>query len=126
VRDLPSSRTFYEAIGTTNNPHFRDDTSACMVFSDTIHVMLLTHAKRGVVTRKPIPDAHVTSEVMLAPAQSRASVNEITDAAARAGGGADINPPQDHGFMFGRSFEDPDGHVWEIVWMDPAAIPAGG
>jgi hypothetical protein len=127
VRDLPRSRTFYEAIGATSNPQFSDDTSACMVFSDTIHVMLLTHAKWSVFTQKPIPDAHAPSEVRLAlSAQSRTSVNEITDAAASTGGVAEINAPQDHGFMFGRSFEDPDGHIWEIVWMDPSAIPAGG
>jgi predicted lactoylglutathione lyase len=124
VRNLPRAKTFYEALGAANNPQFSDETAACMVFSETIHVMLLTHAKWAVFTKKPISDAHLASEVMLAlSSDSRDAVNATADAAGRAGGVADINPPQDHGFMFGRSFEDPDGHVWEVVWMDPSAMP---
>ncbi len=126
VQNLSKSRQFYEAIGARNNPQFTDETAACMVFSDTIHVMLLTRAKWGAFTRKPISDAHVASEVMLAlSADDRVAVNEMADAAGKAGGVADINPPQDHGFMFGRSFEDPDGHIWEVMWMDPTAMPTG-
>jgi len=124
VRDLPKARTFYAAIGATINPQFSDDTAACMVFSDTIHAMLLTHPKWAFFTRKPISDAHVASEVMLAlSADSRDAVNAMADAAGKTGGTADINPAQDHGFMFGRSFEDPDGHVWEVIWMNPSAAP---
>ncbi|MEP6547691.1 MAG: VOC family protein [Gammaproteobacteria bacterium] len=127
VRNLPEARAFYEALGATNNPQFSDETAACMVFSDTIHVMLLTHAKWTVFTKKPISDAHVASEVMLAlSAESRDAVNATAAAAGKAGGVADINPPQDHGFMFSRSFEDPDGHVWEVVWMDLSGMPTKG
>jgi predicted lactoylglutathione lyase len=125
VRNLTEARAFYEALGAVNNPQFSDDTSACMVFSATIHVMLLTHAKWTLFTKKPISDAHAASEVMLAlSSDSKDHVNATADAAGRSGGIADINPPQDHGFMFGRSFEDPDGHIWEVVWMDPSAIPS--
>jgi predicted lactoylglutathione lyase len=127
VRDLPKARTFYEAVGATNNPQFTDETAACMVFSDAIHVMLLTHDKWAVFTKKPIADAHATSEVMLAlSCDSRDAVNATADAAAKAGGVVDVNPPQDHGFMVNRSIEDPDGHVWELMWMDPSGMPARG
>jgi hypothetical protein len=123
VRNLQKARTFYEAIGATLNPQFSDDTSACMILSETIYVMLLTHTKWASFTKKPISDAHVASEVMLAlSGDSRDAVNAVANAAATAGGVADVNPPQDHGFMFGRSFEDPDGHIWEVVWMDASAM----
>ena len=126
VRDLAKSKAFYEAIGATNNPQFSDDTSACMVFSEAIYVMLLTHDKWSVFTKKPISDAHAASETMLAySCESRDAVNAMTEAAGKTGGRVDVNPPQDHGFMFGRSFEDPDGHIWEAIWMDPAAMGAG-
>jgi predicted lactoylglutathione lyase len=89
--------------------------------------MLLTHDKWAVFTRKPIADAHTAGEVMLAlSCDSRAAVNATADAAGKAGGVADINPPQDYGFMLNRSFEDPDGHVWEAMWMDPNGMPARG
>ena len=124
VSNLKKSTAFYQAVGGALNPQFSDETASCMVLSDTIHVMLLTHAKWEVFTKKPISDAHKASEVMLAlSGDSRDAVNAITDAAGKAGGKADVNPPQDHGFMFGRSFEDPDGHVWEVMWMDPTAMP---
>ncbi|HTP38981.1 MAG TPA: VOC family protein [Steroidobacteraceae bacterium] len=124
VADLRKSTTFYKAVGAAINPQFSDDTASCMVFSDSIYVMLLTHDKWAVFTKKPIADAHRSSEVMLAlSGESREAVNTMADAAAQAGGKADINPPQDHGFMFGRSFEDPDGHVWEVMWMDMSAVP---
>ena len=127
VRDLPKARAFYEAIGAANNPQFSDETAACMVLSDTIYVMLLTHEKWAVFTKKPISEAHAASEVMLALSfDSRDAVNAVTDAAGRAGGVADVNSPQDHGFMMSRSFEDLDGHVWEALWMDPnAMLPHG-
>jgi predicted lactoylglutathione lyase len=125
VRDLKKARAFYEAIGAVNNPQFSDETSACMVLSDTIHVMLLTHSKWAMFTKKPMTDAHTASEVMLAlSADSRDAVNATANAAGISGGLADVNPPQDHGFMFGRSFEDPDGHIWEVMWMDPSAVAA--
>lgn len=120
VADLPKAKAFYEALGFTNNPQFTDDTAACMVWSDTIFTMLLTHEKWREFTTRPIPEAN-SSEVMLALSlDSRDEVNTITDAAGRNGGTADINPLQDHGFMFSRSFTDLDGHLWETMWMDPA------
>jgi predicted lactoylglutathione lyase len=124
VRNLPQAKAFYAALGAVNNPQFTDETAACMVFSEAIHVMLLTHEKWSSFTKKPISDAHKASEVMLAlSSESRDAVNAVTDAAGKSGGKADVNPPQDHGFMFGRSFEDLDGHIWELVWMDPTAMP---
>lgn len=123
VADLGSSMAFYRAIGFGNNPHFTDDTAACMVWSETIHVMLLTRAKWGTFTARPIPPP-TSSEVALAlTCDSREAVDAMNAAAAANGGVADINPVQDHGFMYGRDFLDPDGHVWGAMWMDPAAIP---
>ena len=122
VTDLTRATAFYEAVGGTRNPRFSDDTAACMVLSETIHVMLLTHDKYRHFTARPIADAHVTSQVMIAlSADSRADVDTIIGNGASAGGRADPNARQDYGFMYGRSVEDPDGHVWEIMWMDPAA-----
>jgi predicted lactoylglutathione lyase len=121
VADLGAARAFYEAIGFTNNPTFTDETAACMVLSETIHVMLLTHDKFRQFTPKRIADARETSEVLICiSADSRKAVDVMTDQALAAGG----NEPrecQDHGFMYGRSFEDPDGHIWESMWMDMEA-----
>ena len=125
ITDLARSTAFYEALGATKNPKFSDETSACMVLSETIHVMLLTHDKYRIFTSRPIADARATSAALIALSfDTRDEVNATVDLAAAAGGQADPNPKQDHGFMFGRSVQDPDGHVWEIFWMDPAA--AGG
>ena len=125
VTDLARSTAFYEALGGTRNPKFSDEASACMVLSETIHAMLLTHGKYSNFTSRPIADAHATSSALIAlTVDSRDEVNATIDRAVAAGGQADPNPKQDHGFMFGRSVQDPDGHVWEIFWMDPAA--AGG
>ena len=123
VADLPKAMAFYAALGFTNNPHFTDDTAACMVWSETIHVMLLTHDKWRHFTSRPIPPT-TASEVMIALSfDSREAVDAIAGAAKAHGGTADINPAQDHGFMFSRSLADPDDHVWEAFWMDPAAVP---
>ena len=126
VRDLPKAKAFYEAIGAVNNPQFTDDTAACMVWSDTIFVMLLTHAKWATFTKKPISDARRASEVMLAlSADDRQAVDTMVSAAAAQGGKADVNPTQDLGFMYGRSFEDLDGHIWETFHMDMSQMPKG-
>ena len=123
VTDLPRSVAFYEAIGATRNPQFSDDTAACMVVSDTIFVMLLTHAKFRGFTPRPVADARAASEVLLClSAESRAAVDAMVEAAVAAGGVADPGPKQDYGVMYGRSFEDPDGHIWEPMWMDAAAM----
>lgn len=127
VTDLEKSKAFYEAVGAVNNPAFTDDTAACMVVEEgSIHVMLLTHEKWATFTSKKIPDAHTTAQVLLCvSADSREDVDGQVDKAVKAGGKADPTPTQDFGFMYGRSFEDPDGHIWEVMWMDPTAIPAG-
>lgn len=124
VADLSASMAFYEALGFRNNPHFTDDTAACMVWSEAIHVMLLTHDKWRSFTTRPIPSKDA-SEVMLALSlDDRAAVDALNAAAAAHGGSGDINPAQDLGFMYSRALADPDGHVWEAFWMDPGAIPA--
>ena len=123
VADLPKAMGFYAALGLTNNPHFTDATAACMVWSESIMVMLLTHAKWQSFTDRPIPPS-TSSEVMIAiTLDSKDAVNALVDAGAAAGGTADLNPPQDHGFMYQRTLADPDGHIWEPFWMDPAAMP---
>ena len=122
VANLSQSKAFYEAVGFTNNPHFSDDSGACMVLSETIMVMLLTHTKWARFTHKTIPNPKTTAQVMLCVSRdSREAVDAIVEIAARQGGTADPTPVQDLGFMYGRSFEDPDGHLWETVWMNPAA-----
>lgn len=122
VVDLSRSIPFYEALGGARNPQFSDDTAVCMVLSETIHVMLLTHDKYRQFTSKPIVDAREANEVLLClSAESRAAVDATVTAALGAGGNADPTPKQDFGFMYGRSAEDPDGHIWEVMWMDLAA-----
>ncbi len=96
-----------------------------MVFSETIHAMLLTHDKFRQFTPKKIADARVSSEVLICvSADSRDAVDDMIGKAKNAGGAADPSPKQDYGFMYGRSFEDPDGHIWEVMWMDVAAATA--
>lgn len=125
VTDLARSRAFYEAVGAPNNPQFTDDTAACMVFSEHVHVMLLTHEKWRQFTTKKIPDAHDSAQVLLClSSDTRDGVSEIVDIATRSGGKPDPTPIHDFDFMFGRSFEDPDGHIWEIMWMDMSAAPS--
>ena len=127
VTDLPRAKAFYEAIGAKNNPQFTDDTAACMVFSDTIHVMLLTHDKYKQFTSKQIADTHKTSAVLLAISEdSREDVDATLGKALKAGGKEPRNK-QDYGWMYGRAFDDLDGHTWEITWMDvEAAMTAMG
>ena len=118
VVDLAAAKAFYEAIGAVNEPRFTDDTAACMVVSDTIFVMLLTHDKFRQFTPKDIADSRRTSEVLIAISEdSRDAVDAITEKALAAGG-REAREKQDYGFMYSRSFEDPDGHIWEPMWMD--------
>lgn len=127
VSDLKRSMAFYEAVGAANNPQFTDDSAAMMVFSPTISVMLLTHERFSGFTPRAIPDAHVTAQVLLCLSEeSRDAVDATLARAVAAGAVGDPNPPQDHGFMYGRSFADPDGHIWELAWMDVAAAMAAG
>ena len=124
VTNLHVSMNFYAALRFQNNPQFSDDTAACMVWSETIHVMLLTHDKWRSFTSRPIPPK-TSSEVMLAISlDTREEVDAMNKAAAGNGGVADINPVQDLGFMYNRNLADPDGHVWEAFWMDMSAMPA--
>ncbi|MCL6709084.1 VOC family protein [Pseudomonas sp. R2.Fl] len=121
VRDLATAAAFYEAIGATPNLQFSDDAAKSYMFSEAIAVMLLTRARYGEFTSRPIGDARAESQALLAlSVDSRAAVDETLDRGTAAGGRGDPNPPQDHGFMYSRSVEDPDGYVWELVWMDPA------
>lgn len=125
VRDLARATAFYEAVGATKNPQFSDHTASCMVFSDTIHAMLLTHDKFRRFTPKKIADAKAASEVLIClSADSRAAVDETIAKAKTAGAVVDPGPTEDFGWMYARSFEDPDGHIWEIMWMDVAAATA--
>ncbi len=124
VADLTVSKAFYTALGFTSSPQFSDDTAAFMVWSETISVMLLTHAKWRTFTTRPIPP-NTSSEVALnVSCDSREDVDAMNAAAAEHGGIGDINPIQDHGSMYGRDFADPDGHVWGAMWMDMSAMPS--
>ena len=126
VSDLQRSRAFLEALGAVNEPKFTDGTAACMTFSDSIHVMLLTHDKFSQFTPRPIADANSGSEVLLClSSDSRESVDSTVDRAVAAGGTADPSAKQDYGVMYGRSVADPDGHIWELMWMDAAAAERG-
>lgn len=125
VTDLTKSMTFYEQIGAKNNPQFTDDSAACMVISETIMVMLLTHERFSSFTSRAIPDAHKTAQVLLALSEESRDDVDARVVAASVLGTPDPNPVQDHGFMYGRSFADPDGHIWEVAWMDMAAMQGG-
>lgn len=125
VADLARSMAFYEAIGFKNQPDFTNEKAACMKLSDEIFVMLLTHPFWKTFTDKTIPDARTSAQLLLAISrENREAVDAIVEAAGAAGGRADCNPKQDYGWMYGRSFEDPDGHIWEPNWMDMAAALA--
>ena len=126
VTDLARSKAFYAAIGATNNPQFTDETAAMMSFSPEVNVMLLTHDKWRRFTSKTIPDAKSHAQIMLALSRdSREAVDAITADAERHGVTIDPTPKQDYDWMYGRSFEDPDGHIWEVMWMDLAAAAPG-
>ena len=126
VSDLQRSRAFLEALGAVNEPKFTDETAACMTISESIHVMLLTRDKFAQFTPRPIADANAASEVLLClSADSRESVDTTVERAVSAGGTADPAPKQDYGVMYGRSVSDPDGHIWEIMWMDAAGAERG-
>jgi uncharacterized protein len=122
VTNLQASMAFYQAIGFTQNPQLSDDTAACMQWSEAINVMLLTHEKWRTFTTRPIPPS-TSSEVALGlTCDSRVTVDAMNDAAAVNGGTADINPVEDHGFMYARDMADPDGHIIGAMWMDETAL----
>jgi uncharacterized protein len=122
VRELAASTAFYVALGGEVNAQFSGERSTSLMFSDAIGVMLLTHDHYRDFTRRPIGDARRDSQALLAlSVDDRDAVEATLARAVAAGGRADPNPAQDHGFMLSRSIEDPDGYVWEIMWMDAAA-----
>lgn len=120
VKDLPRTREFFSSLGFTFNPQFSNEQGACMVVSDSIYVMLLTEAFFQTFTHKPIADANKVTEVLTClSCDSREHVDELVAKAVAAGGKAP-RAPQDHGFMYGHGFEDLDGHIWELVYMEAA------
>jgi predicted lactoylglutathione lyase len=122
VGDLPKSMAFFQALGFRFNPQFTDDTAACMVVSDDIYAMLLTHAKFKEFTPKAICDATQSTEVLVA--LSRDSRHDVSDLVSKAvaAGGTTYAEPKDYGFMFQHGFQDLDGHIWELIFMEPSAI----
>ncbi|MBA8841949.1 VOC family protein [Ochrobactrum sp. RH2CCR150] len=126
VKDLAVATRFYEAIGCEKNEQFSDHQASSMIWTDTITFHLLVKDYFATFTPKAISDAHATSEVLLALShESRNAVDHTAQAAAAAGGRVDIRDPMDMGWLYNRSFEDPDGHVFEAVWVNADAIPAG-
>jgi predicted lactoylglutathione lyase len=125
VADLKASKAFYTALGFVNNPQFTDDTAAFMVWSESINVMLLTHAKWGTFTTRPIPPKTSSEVALNVSCESREEVDAMNKLASANGGTSDINPVEDHGFMYGRDFADLDGHIWGAMWMDLSAMPSG-
>ncbi len=125
VADLEASTAFYTAVGYTVNPLFSNDDAACIVMSDNIYVMLLTKPFFETFTDKPIIDARTHVQVLNAiDVESREAVDEWAEKALTAGG-SEPRPAQDMGFMYSRDIQDPDGHIWEPLWMDPAASENG-
>lgn len=126
VGDIPAATRFYEAIGCTQNPQFSDENASSMMWSDTITLQLLKRDYFATFTTKPVADAHASCELLIALSfDSREAVDATVEAAAAVGGKADPRPVMDLGFMYNRAVEDPDGHVLELAWMDPAGMPEG-
>ena len=125
VKKLPKSMEFFGKLGFKFNSQFTDETAACMVVSDDIFVMLLTEAKFKTFTPKEICDATKSTEVLTAlSCENREKVDELVRKAV-AGGGSTYSEPKDYGFMYQHGFQDPDGHIWELIYMDPSAVQHG-
>jgi predicted lactoylglutathione lyase len=125
VEDLSVSKSFFERLGFEFDPKFTNDSCACLIVSEQAYVMLLDKARFADFTTKPIADPRATTEAILCvSAPSREGVDSLADAALAAGGSGAMEP-MDHGFMYGRSFNDPDGHHWEVMWMSPEAVAEG-
>ncbi|EKD38060.1 MAG: hypothetical protein ACD_75C00879G0001 [uncultured bacterium] len=123
VADLQRSMEFFRKLGFTFNPQFSNEQAAALVISETIFAMLHTPESFRRFTKKEIANAHTTTEVLLAlQVESKERVNELMNLALKAGG-REQRDPEDYGFMFGRAFEDPDRHIWEVFWMDPSQMP---
>lgn len=126
VKNLSQSLVFFKSLGFAFNAKYSDETAACMVVSDSIFVMLLTHDKFKTFSPNPICDAKQSTEVLLCLSQSsRSAVDELVVKAV-AGGGNTYKAPQDHGFMYFHGFQDLDGHIWELMYMDANAATGQG
>lgn len=125
VADLKASTAFYTALGFAISPRCSNDTAAFMALTESISVMLLTHETWRTFTTRPICPKTSSEMALNISCDSREDVDAMNKSAAENGGTADINPIQDHGFMYGRDFTDPDGHVWGATWMDASATPSG-
>lgn len=123
VTDLAASIAFYRALGFSQNLQFSDESGACMVWSEAIYVMLVSHAKWRTFTQRPFPAPGSAGHMLSLALESRDAVDAMNQAAANHGGTADVNPAEDLGFMYTRDLADPDGHMWAALWMDQAAIP---
>jgi hypothetical protein len=122
VKDLERSKAYWQKLGYSFNPQFTDDKAGCMVVSDTIYAMLITEPFFKTFTPKPIADAKTSTEVLVALSfESRAAVDEFASIAL-ANGAKEAKPAQDHGFMYQRSIEDIDGHIWEPFWMNASHV----
>lgn len=122
VKDLDKSIRFFKSLGYSFNQQFTDETATCMIVSDDIYVMLLTHPKFQTFTPKKISDATKNTEVLIClSCDSRKQVDDLVRKAVAAGG-TTYNDPQDHGFMYAHGYQDLDGHIWEVMWMDPKAV----
>ncbi len=125
VKDLVAATAFYEAMWFTKNVQFSGDTASAMVYNESLSVMLLTHEfiKSFLPAHKTIADSHATCEVLNAlQCDSKETVDVLVQKALDAGGKLTI-PAYDHGFMYGKDFEDLDGHIWEIFWLDASQMP---
>jgi uncharacterized protein len=124
IKNMERSKAFFGALGFTFNPQFTNEQGACMVIEDgSIYAMLLVEPFFQSFTKKPVADASKSTEVLIClSCASRAEVDDLVKKAIAAGGSAP-NAPQDHGFMYGHGFQDPDGHLWELMYMDPNAAP---
>ena len=122
VKDLDRSIAFFTGLGFTFDQRFTDDTASAMIVNEQASVMLLTESKFAEFTSRPLSDATKQTEAIIAlSADSKEDVDELADKALELGGSS-VKDPIDYGFMYGRSFNDPDGHHWEVFWMDPAAL----
>lgn len=125
VKDLDASVEFFTKLGFAFDPKFTDESATCMVVSEQAYVMLLVRDRFAEFCTKPVADAATTTEALVCvSADSREAVDEFADTALAAGG-TPAKEPQDFGFMYGRSFNDLDGHHWEVMWMDPQAVEQG-
>src|SRR5262245_555192 len=127
VADLPTSRRFFTGLGYSFNEQFSDDKALCLALGERLHAMLLKREFFQTFTPRKVADAKASSEVLIClDVASRGAVDELVDRALTLGG-TQVREPQIHGdFMYGRSFADPDGHIWEILWMDPTRMTEGG